>query len=188
MHDLSKANKKLKDSKIPLKSPKENTKTVFIKNEKKLKSQFENTKTLSKQALDSLLSKSKNSQFIVGKFPDSSDYFNKNDNQQTESANENYDELELEELNYDYESSVHPINVGIDPNVLLTNLTKSKVVTNLTEKTHQEIWQKPGTPRNVHAEIIKPRYITLNWLEPFENSDEIVSYTIYYKATDIDAR
>lgn len=46
----------------------------------------------------------------------------------------------------------------------------------------------PGPPKAVQAVIVKPRFITINWLEPEENPDEVVSYTVYYSALGNDAR
>ncbi|XP_055537203.1 neogenin isoform X3 [Wyeomyia smithii] len=39
----------------------------------------------------------------------------------------------------------------------------------------------PGPPRDLQAQIVKPRFITLSWLEPVKNPDEVISYSVYYK-------
>ncbi|XP_017838643.1 neogenin isoform X2 [Drosophila busckii] len=39
----------------------------------------------------------------------------------------------------------------------------------------------PGPPRNLIAQIVKPRTVTLSWQEPLHNANEIVFYTIYYR-------
>ncbi|EAT33150.1 AAEL014592-PA [Aedes aegypti] len=39
----------------------------------------------------------------------------------------------------------------------------------------------PGPPRDLQAQIVKPRFITLSWLEPAKNPDEVISYSVYYK-------
>lgn len=39
----------------------------------------------------------------------------------------------------------------------------------------------PGPPRDVVAQIVKPRFVTLSWLEPVKNPEEVVSYTVFYK-------
>ena len=39
----------------------------------------------------------------------------------------------------------------------------------------------PGPPHDLVAQIIKPRFVTLSWLEPVKNPVEVVSYTVYYK-------
>lgn len=158
---------------------------------------------LSKQALDSLLSKNKNPQFAPGKFPDSSDYLERlNDNQPSESDDE-YDDYD------DDEGSIHPISSGTDPNVLLHALTNSQKhqtfsdeISHFSNSHIDPVTRKnphvedskllsvplPGPPRAVQAVIIKPRFVTLNWLEPVENPDEVASYTVFYKMNSNDAR
>lgn len=165
---------------------------------------YQKSKDFSKQALDSLLSRNKNAQFPSGKLPDSSDYLERlNDNQQSES-DDAYDDYEEDD-----EGSIHPISSGTDPNVLLHALTNSKHhqsfsdevshfsnshINPVTRKNPQTDDSKqssvplPGPPRAVQAVIIKPRFVTLNWLEPVENPDEVVSYTVYYKMNSNDAR
>ena len=173
-------------------------------NSRNAEDSYQKTKNFSKLALDSLLSKNKNSQFAPGKFPDSSDYLERlNDNHQSESDDDEYDDEEEDE------GSIHPISSGTDPNVLLHALTNSQKhqtfsdevshfsnshinpVTrknpNVEDSKHPSV-PLPGPPRAVQAVIIKPRFVTLNWLEPMENPDEVVSYTVYYKMNSIDAR
>lgn len=157
----------------------------------------------SKLALDSLLSQNKKSQFAPSKFSDSNDYLERlNDNQQSDSEDDDYEDEEDE-------GSIHPISSGTDPNVLLNSLTNSpKHQTFSDEISHfsnshiNPVTRKnphvedskhpsvplPGPPRAVQAVIIKPRFVTLNWLEPMENPDEVVSYTVYYKMNSNDAR
>lgn len=156
-------------------------------------------KHFSKQALDSLLSKNKNSQFAPGKFPDSSDLERLNDDHKSESDDENYDDYE------DDPGSVHPISSGTDPNVLLHALTHnhqsfSDEVSHFSNSHINPVTRKnvedskhlsvplPGPPQAVQAVIIKPRFVTLNWLEPLQNPDEVASYTVYYKMNTNDAR
>lgn len=162
-------------------------------------------KNLSKQVLDSLLSRNKNSQFAPGKFPDSSDYLERlNDNQPSESEDEAYDDYD------DDEGSIHPISSGTNPNVLLHELINSQKhhesfsdeVSHFSNSHINPVTRKnpkvedskllsvplPGSPLAVQAVIVKPRFVTLNWLEPLENPDEIVSYTVYYKMNAQDAR
>jgi hypothetical protein len=157
-------------------------------------------KHFSKQALDSLLSKNKQSQFAPGKFPDSSDLERLNDDHQSDD-DENYDDYE------DDPGSVHPIPSGTDPNVLLHALThpnhhqsfsdevshfSNSHINPVTRKNVEDSKQLsvplPGPPRAVQAPIIKPRFVTINWLEPTQNPDEVVSYTVYYKMNTNDAR
>lgn len=39
----------------------------------------------------------------------------------------------------------------------------------------------PGPPKDAQALIVKPRFVTLSWMEPLKNPDEVISYTVYYK-------
>uniref|UniRef100_A0A182J115 Neogenin n=1 Tax=Anopheles atroparvus TaxID=41427 RepID=A0A182J115_ANOAO len=39
----------------------------------------------------------------------------------------------------------------------------------------------PGPPRGLQAQIVKSRFITLSWLEPAKNPDEVISYSVYYR-------
>ncbi|XP_049295893.1 neogenin isoform X2 [Anopheles funestus] len=39
----------------------------------------------------------------------------------------------------------------------------------------------PGPPRALQAQIVQSRFITLNWLEPAKNPDEVISYSVYYR-------
>lgn len=165
----------------------------------------EDQKNFSKLALDSLLSKNKNSQFAPGKFPDSSDYLERlNDNQPQSESDDYYDDEDEDE------GSIHPISSGTDPNVLLHALTNSQKhqtfadevshfsnshINPVTRKNPSSVEDSkhlsvplPGPPKAVQAVIVKPRFVTLNWLEPLENPDEVVSYTVYYKMNAADAR
>lgn len=178
-------------------------KTPKPSNQKNAEPPYQNSKDISKLVLDSLLSKNKNSQFAPGKLPDSSDYLERlNDNHQSESDDDDYDDDEDE-------GSIHPISSGTDPNVLLHALTNnqkhqtfSDEVSHFSNSQIDPVTRKnprlddskhpsvplPGPPRAVQAVIVKPRFVTLNWLEPMENPDEVVSYTVYYKMNSNDAR
>lgn len=203
--------KQKKISVAPTSSPKKPTKPDLknivkpqkFNNPKSSEESVQKTKNFSKIALDSLLSRNKNSQFAPGKFPDSSDYLERlNDNHQSESDDDEYDDEEDE-------GSIHPISSGTDPNVLLHALTNSQKhqtysdevshfsnshINPVTRKNPQVEDSKhpsvplPGPPTAVQAVIVKPRFVTLNWLEPVENPDEVVSYTVYYKMNSNDAR
>jgi hypothetical protein len=154
------------------------------------------------------LSRNKNSQFSPSKFQDSNNYDEYlerlNDNQQSDM--DEYDD------NDDEEGSIHPIDIDTDPNKLLHALTNpnrnhdsdishfsNSQMTIVTRKPpflqHSTVEDNkhisvplPGPPRAVQAQIIKPRFVTLNWLEPGKNPDEVVSYTVYYKMNAPDAR
>ncbi|XP_036331556.1 neogenin isoform X2 [Rhagoletis pomonella] len=39
----------------------------------------------------------------------------------------------------------------------------------------------PSPPRDLVAQIVKPRFVTLSWMEPMKNPVEVVSYTVFYK-------
>lgn len=39
----------------------------------------------------------------------------------------------------------------------------------------------PSQPRDLVAQIVKPRFVTLSWVEPLQNAGEVVYYTVYYK-------
>lgn len=173
----------------------------------KSNSNFNNKNLFSKQALDSLLSRNKNSQFSPSKFQDSNDYLERlNDNQQSD-----FEDFEDEEYDDDDEGSIHPIHSDTDPNKLLHALTNPNrnhdtdishfSNSQMTIVTRKPPFQQqsaednkhisvplPGPPRAVQAQIIKPRFVTLNWLEPVKNPDEVVSYTVYYKMNAADAR
>ncbi|XP_012155475.1 neogenin isoform X4 [Ceratitis capitata] len=42
----------------------------------------------------------------------------------------------------------------------------------------------PGPPHDLVAQIVKPRFVTLSWMEPKKNPVEVVSYTVYYKMSN----
>lgn len=42
----------------------------------------------------------------------------------------------------------------------------------------------PSAPRNLLAQIVKPRFVTLSWQEPLQNANEVVSYTVYYRVNN----
>lgn len=44
----------------------------------------------------------------------------------------------------------------------------------------------PGPPRDLVAQIVNPRFVTLSWLEPTINPDEVVNYSVYYKMNTSD--
>lgn len=167
------------------------------KNQKQLANDF------SKQALDSLLSRNKNSQFSA----DSNDYLDRlNDNQHSDFDDDEDEDYDDE----DDEGTIHHIQPGTDPKKLLhalenaknhdfntddvSHFSNSHANFPVTRKPQHVEDSKPpsvllpGPPRAVQAQIIKPRFVTLNWLEPKENPDEVVSYTIYYKMNAADAR
>lgn len=173
---------------------------------------------ISKLALDSLQSKNKNSDFAAGRTTDNHDYLDRlNDNQAHSESDDDYNDYGDED-DEDDEGSIHPLTSDQDPNVLLHELTnKSKNNHKNSAPTHHDVSHfsasqqspvtrktnqhhhaddnanhppvpLPGPPKAVQAVIVKPRFITINWLEPEENPDEVVSYTVYYSALGNDAR
>ncbi|XP_036223423.2 neogenin isoform X6 [Bactrocera oleae] len=42
----------------------------------------------------------------------------------------------------------------------------------------------PGPPHDLVAQIVKPRFVTLSWMEPKKNPVEVVSYTVFYKMSN----
>ncbi|XP_017959439.1 neogenin isoform X1 [Drosophila navojoa] len=42
----------------------------------------------------------------------------------------------------------------------------------------------PSAPRNLVAQIVKPRFVTLSWQEPLQNANEVVSYTVFYRVSN----
>ncbi|CAD7076874.1 unnamed protein product [Hermetia illucens] len=49
------------------------------------------------------------------------------------------------------------------------------------DDTHLAKVPLPGAPRDLEAQIVKPRFVALSWMEPIKNPDEVVSYSVYYK-------
>ncbi|XP_017053924.1 neogenin isoform X3 [Drosophila ficusphila] len=39
----------------------------------------------------------------------------------------------------------------------------------------------PSAPRDLVAQIVKSRFVTLSWVEPLQNAGDVVYYTVYYK-------
>lgn len=145
---------------------------------------------LSKSVLDSLRSNDKN-RFTIGAGYDPNTLLDASNNDDESNYDDNY-----EDDNED-PGTIHPYGPNIDPTVLLNSLTEqeetkilsfnSNAVSHIA-RSHNPVANKggplapiPGEPRNVKAEIIKPRFVTLSWQEPYKNADEITSYSILYK-------
>ncbi|XP_055381759.1 neogenin [Condylostylus longicornis] len=62
---------------------------------------------------------------------------------------------------------------------LLPNITK-KYHSNLDANQLASV-PLPGPPRDLLAQIVKPRFVALSWMEPLKNPDEVISYSVYYK-------
>lgn len=102
------------------------------------------------------------------------------------------------------EGTIHPFGPDINPNTLLHTLTQKEHEQNIhkihpsqtSEKTDHflNISMKhsegdtnmkaliPGPPRDLVAQLVN-QYVTLSWLEPSKNPDEVISYTVFYKMT-----
>lgn len=185
------------------------TKQQKFQNSRAEDDNFHTSKIVSKQVLDSLRSKDKSTKPVAAdhRVYDTSDYFDKLNHQEDsdDDPEEEYDDEEEEEED---ELTVHRLGPDVDPKILLHSLTSSKhnhhsdssdsddvahfsntqiipitrkYPTTYVEDRGSSMVPLPGPPRAVQAQIIKPRFVTLNWLEPVKNPDEVVSYTVFYK-------
>lgn len=163
--------------------------------------QASSQRLFSKSFLDSLRSNDKSRSFAMKMSGDPTIF----DSMEHVSVQDTYDEYdeELDDVDDneddDDEGTIHPYGPGVDAKQLLTALTSERGKDigsfsinapsyNLT-RTHSDTIDRkggplaplPGPPRDVTAQIVKPRFVTLNWLEPYKNADEITSYSVYYK-------
>lgn len=119
------------------------------------------------------------------------------DDEGDDDGEEMYDDYDDE----DDEGTIHPYGPGVDAKQLLTTLTEKEQNQNVKisfsnnaqsptlarqhpvnlDRKGGPLAPLPGPPRDVTAQIVKPRFVTLNWLEPHKNADEITSYSVYYK-------
>ena len=184
------------------KSPKNDVKPMlkqqkFPNSKQRNQEDSQNPKQISKWALDSLLSSNKNTK--VDLYQPNNDYLDKiNDHQLDENDDpDDYDDEEEDESG----GSIHPYSPDVDLKKLLHSLTSSHdsqeishfsnaPILPITRKYHiddmNESVPLPGSPRDVQAQIIKPRFVTLSWLEPVKNPDEVVSYSVFYKMSTSD--
>ncbi|XP_062542700.1 neogenin isoform X1 [Armigeres subalbatus] len=151
---------------------------------------------LSKGILDSLLSRTKDKANI-----------NQNKFQYDDYTDDDYLEHEEDHDEDDDDSGkIYALRPNEDPNKLYQSLTGSEngdtgishfsnsqypinAVTRKYSKSHllpldgsgKFAAPLPGPPRDLQAQIVKPRFITLSWLEPAKNPDEVISYSVYYK-------
>lgn len=51
----------------------------------------------------------------------------------------------------------------------------------LLDDNSREAVPLPGPPRDLIAQLVRSRFVTLSWLEPKKNPDEVVSYDVFYK-------
>ncbi|XP_055311866.1 neogenin isoform X2 [Sitodiplosis mosellana] len=106
------------------------------------------------------------------------------------------------------EGTIHQIDPNVNLNTLLHSLTqkenekteqinrKSTIVADKTNAIKQSTDLSiehldgdsnlkaliPGPPRDLVAQLVN-RYVTLSWMEPAKNPDEVISYTVFYKMT-----
>lgn len=147
-------------------------------------------KTMRKSILDSLISEDGSKPYGGnGKSFDNDnddDYYNDDDEDDDNDDDE------------DDEGKIIPLN-GTDPDQLLNSLINGKKIDEISFASHSpstpltrkllpidgmssmEKSRLPSAPRDVQIQIVKPRFVTLNWMEPLKNPDEVTSYTVYYK-------
>lgn len=115
-------------------------------------------------------------------------------------SGEDYDDEDDE----DDEETVHSIE-NVDPETLLLTLTHKEKNENKRKSASAERIEKwggvklstnipiehsdgdsamkaliPGPPRDLVAQLLN-RYVTLSWMEPSKNPDEVISYTVFYR-------
>lgn len=184
-------NNKKKQKQLPKKY------TKLLSSDSFEKQHMKQQRILSKSVLDSLRSSDKNrfnlnSGYDTDALLDASN--NSNNDEEDDDDESNYDETYDE--NDDDQGTIHPYGPGIDPKLLLHSLTEQDETKILTFNSNNALLVTrtpnpdrkggpldpvPGAPREVQAQIIKPRFVTLKWQEPFKNADEITSYSVYYK-------
>lgn len=178
----------------------------FTKQQQRVKEE-QDPRQYSKWALDSLLSKNKKTKFESGGNDwKSKDYLDRvNDDHQLDDTDDPDEEFDYDEEEDDEEPSIHRIGPDIDPKQLLHSLTNThesgehahfsnSPINPLTRKPPSKHLDDnlenelplPGAPRDLQAQIVKSRFVTLTWLEPLKNPEEIVTYSVYYKMNNND--
>lgn len=130
-----------------------------------------------------------------------------------ELSGEDYDQNQYDDDDDDDEDNgtIHTIGPNVDPNTLLHTLTQKENekydnhnkqntlnssdkidddnFLNISDKNSDgDINMKaliPGPPRDLVAQLVN-RYVTLSWMEPSKNPDEVISYTVFYKVASSD--
>lgn len=177
----------------------------FVK-QQKIKEEPADPRQYSKLALDSLLSKNKKTKFETSSAWKSKDYLDRvNDDHQLD-ENDDSDDFDYgDEEEEDDEDSIHHLGPDVDPKQLLHSLTnthdsgehahfRNSPLNPVTRKPQSKYLDDnmehelplPGPPRAVQAQIIKPRFVTLTWMEPIKNPDEVISYSVFYKMNNND--
>lgn len=118
---------------------------------------------------------------------------------------EDYDQ-EGDDYDDEDEGTIHQIDPNVNLNTLLHSLTqkanektdqiirKSTIAVGKTNANSTDLSIEhldgdsnlkaliPGPPRDLVAQLVN-RYVTLSWMEPAKNPDEVISYTVFYKMT-----
>lgn len=123
-------------------------------------------------------------------------------------SDDDYDDNDDDDDDEEDEGTIHPFGPNVNPNTLLHSLTQkenqkneqtNRKTSNTAEKTNAINHSTdlliehldgdsnlktliPGPPRDLVAQLVN-RYVTLSWLEPSKNPDEVISYTVFYKMT-----
>lgn len=122
---------------------------------------------------------------------------------------EDYDQDGDDDYDDEDEGTIHQIDPNVNLNTLLHSLTQkeNKKIEQINRKTTTIPAEKinaikhstdlsiehldgdsnlkaliPGPPRDLVAQLVN-RYVTLSWMEPSKNPDEVISYTVFYKMT-----
>ncbi|XP_055609211.1 neogenin isoform X2 [Uranotaenia lowii] len=167
----------------------------YVQNQSKMKSIHTDPK-LSKSVLDSLLSRVNNkanvnqNKFQYDEYTVDDDYLEQqeeNDEDEDEEEERTYALRPNEDLNKLYQS-LTGARSGDDESEIghFSNSNYPNAVTRKYSKSQLDGSGKfaaplPGPPRDLQAQIVKPRFITLSWLEPAKNPDEVISYSVFYK-------
>lgn len=129
-----------------------------------------------------------------------------NSGDQSDDDYDNNDDDDDDDDDEEDEGTIHPFGPNVNPNTLLHSLTHKenqkneqtlRKTSNAAEKTNAIKHSTdlsiehldgdsnlktliPGPPRDLVAQLVN-RYVTLSWLEPSKNPDEVISYTVFYK-------
>lgn len=153
----------------------------------------------SKLALDSLLSKNKKTRFeSASEWKSQSHDYRLDEHEDSDDDPDDYEDEEDED-------SIHHLGPDDDPKKLLHSLTNShdsgehahfsnspllpvtrKSPSKYLDDNSEQERPLPGPPRDLQAQIVKPRFITLTWLEPIKNPEEVSSYSVFYKMNNND--
>lgn len=176
-----------------------NSKVLQIKPKQQTKFDASNSKLLSKSVLDSLQSRNTNNKLTSSDF----DTFDFHDDGNDEEEND--EEMQYDDEDDTEEDKILPYGPGVNADELLQSQlvkkTKTKDYdnnishfsnsgnnfnTNYAGNKDKQTMRLPSAPRDLMAQIDKPRFVTLSWMEPAKNPDEVLTYTIFYKMKQSD--